>query len=139
MRILHCMRNGMNRICKDMKRVLAILVSLFVAGVIYGQSGEVFVDVNGNGVKDKGEKGLSGARYSRPRWQRGAPQVRSKDGGEGKTALPQKEWKRRTRQSRWEAGKGRSIKSQAQAGRTSDGADRKAFLCASSDVPHASQ
>lgn len=47
-----------------MKRVLAILVSLFVAGVIYGQSGVVFVDVNSNGIKDKGEKGLSGVVVS---------------------------------------------------------------------------
>ena len=47
-----------------MKRVLGILVSLFVAGAIYGQSGEVFVDANSNGVKDKGEKGLSGVVVS---------------------------------------------------------------------------
>ena len=47
-----------------MKRVLAILVSLFVAGAIYGQSGEVFVDANSNGVKDKSEKGLSGVVVS---------------------------------------------------------------------------
>ncbi|MBR4883554.1 MAG: hypothetical protein IKU18_06715, partial [Bacteroidales bacterium] len=47
-----------------MKRVLAILASLFVAGVMYGQSGAVFVDANGNGVKDKGEKGLSGVVVS---------------------------------------------------------------------------
>ena len=42
----------------------AILVSLFMAGVMYGQSGEVFVDANSNGVKDKGEKGLSGVVVS---------------------------------------------------------------------------
>lgn len=47
-----------------MKRVLAVLVSLFVAGAIYGQSGEVFVDANSNGIKDKGEKGLGGVVVS---------------------------------------------------------------------------
>lgn len=47
-----------------MRKVFLAMASLLVAGSLFGQSGVVFEDVNGNGVKDAGEKGIPGVVVS---------------------------------------------------------------------------
>ena len=47
-----------------MKKMVLCIASLLLAFNLWGQSGEVFVDANANGVRDRGEKGLSGAVVS---------------------------------------------------------------------------
>lgn len=47
-----------------MRKVFLAMASLLVAGSLFGQSGVVFEDVNGNGVKDADEKGIPGVVVS---------------------------------------------------------------------------
>lgn len=47
-----------------MRKVFLAMASLLVAGSLFGQSGVVFEDLNGNGLKDAGEKGVPGVVVS---------------------------------------------------------------------------
>lgn len=47
-----------------MRKVFLAMASLLVAGSLFGQSGVVFEDLNGNGLKDAGEKGIPGVVVS---------------------------------------------------------------------------
>lgn len=47
-----------------MRKMVLGIASLLLAFNLWGQSGEVFVDANANGVRDKGEKGLAGVVVS---------------------------------------------------------------------------
>lgn len=47
-----------------MRKIISGIASLLLTFNLLGQSGEVFVDANANGVRDKGEKGIAGVVVS---------------------------------------------------------------------------